>query len=106
MRRPNVMPPAPLTLQAALQNAPSLAQLQAVARQSAQWWQWVQPTLPAGIVAQVTPAGVSEDGQWCLLVANAATAAKLRQFQPAMQAQLRSKGAPVQSIRIKLRGAH
>ena len=63
--------------------------------------QAIKSLLPAPLRTSVQ-AGPIEDGQWCLLVSSNAVAAKLRQFVPALQAHLQSKGMPVSAIRIKV----
>jgi hypothetical protein len=47
-------------------------------------------------------AGPLHEGQWCLLAANSAVAAKLRQLAPALTAHLRTHGHAVNDIRIKI----
>jgi hypothetical protein len=85
----------------ALQNAPNLASLARLADQSAKYLKAVTPLIPVGMRAGVQ-AGPIQDGQWCLLVANSAVAAKLRQLVPALAAHLRTHGHNVQEIRIKI----
>ena len=43
-----------------------------------------------------------EDTVWCLLVANNAVAAKVRQLLPDLTAHLRTKGWNVTQIRLKV----
>jgi hypothetical protein len=47
-------------------------------------------------------AGPVDENGWCLLVQNNAAAAKLRQLLPALCAHLRTKGHPVNTIRVKV----
>ena len=91
----------PISLQQAAQEAPSLARLVALVRESADCLAIVTPLIPPGLRA-VVKAGPIEAGTWCLLVQNNAAAAKLRQLLPALQAQLRVKRRPVNVIRIKV----
>ncbi len=85
----------------AVQRAPSLAGLAQLARRSAQCLQLVTPLIPAPMRSAIQ-AGPLDAGQWCLLAANSAVAAKLRQLAPALAAHLRTHGQEVQEIRIKI----
>lgn len=85
----------------AVQRAPTLAGLALLADQSAQCLKTVAPLIPAGMRSGVQ-AGPFHDGQWCLLAANSAVAAKLRQLVPALAAHLRTHGQNVSEIRIKI----
>jgi hypothetical protein len=85
----------------AMQQAPSLAGLAQLAQQSAQCLQTVSSLIPSSLRPAIQ-AGPMQNGQWCLLVANSACAAKLRQLAPALAAHLRTYGHDVQDIRIKI----
>jgi hypothetical protein len=85
----------------AVQRAPSLAGLAQQADLSAQCLRIVTPLIPASMRSGVL-AGSLLEGQWCLLAANSAVAAKLRQLVPALAAHLRTHGQNVQEIRIKI----
>ncbi len=85
----------------AVQRAPGLAGLAQLADLSAQCLKTVAPLIPAGMRSGVQ-AGPLNEGQWCLLAANSAVAAKLRQLVPAFAAHLRTHGHDVQEIRIKI----
>jgi hypothetical protein len=87
-------------VQAATQ-APSLAALAQLAQQSIECLRLVAPLLPPAMRPSVQ-AGPLNEGQWCLLVANSAVAAKLRQLIPALTAHLRTHGKAVHEIRIKI----
>jgi hypothetical protein len=98
----------------AVQQAPSLAGLAQMAKQSAQCLRLVTPLIPvtmrsgvqAGPLQQVAQPDNDLSGghitQWCLLAANSAVAAKLRQLAPALAAHLRTHGQNIQDIRIKI----
>jgi hypothetical protein len=97
----------------AVQRAPSLAGLALMAKQSAECLRLITPLIPppmrsgvqAGPLQQIAQTGTQRDGhitQWCLLAANSAVAAKLRQLAPALAAHLRTHGQHVQDIRIKI----
>ncbi len=87
-------------LQAASQ-APSLAALAQLAQQSNQCLRLVTPLIAPAMRTGVQ-AGPLDEGQWCLLAANSAVAAKLRQLAPALAAHLRTHGQAVNEIRIKI----
>ncbi len=89
----------------AVQRAPSLAGLAQLAKRSAQCLQLVTPLIPVPMRSAVQ-AGSLDAGQWCLLAANSAVAAKLRQLSPALAAHLRTHGQEVQEIRIKIAMRH
>ncbi|MFM7331861.1 MAG: DciA family protein [Brachymonas sp.] len=85
----------------AVSQAPSLASLVQLAQASSECLRLVTPLMPPALRSGVQ-AGPLQDGQWCLLAANSAVAAKLRQMLPALAAHLRAKGHDVQEIRIKV----
>jgi hypothetical protein len=95
------MPVQALSVMQALDKAPTLARLAALARQSQDWLTSIAPLLPVALRTGVQ-AGPIENQQWCLLAANNAVAAKLRQLSPALSAHLRAKGYEVTAIRIKV----
>jgi len=88
----------------AVQESTSLAQLSALSRESQLRLQSLQRVLPPLLWAQLS-AGPIEADTWCVLVSNNAVAAKIRQWVPAMAAHLRTRGWAVQTIRIKVRSA-
>jgi hypothetical protein len=96
-----VLPTQALSVMQAIDNAPTLARLASLARQSQDWLTSVAPLLPVALRTGVQ-AGPIENQQWCLLAANNAVAAKLRQLSPALSAHLRAKGCEVNAIRIKV----
>jgi len=61
----------------------------------------IQPLIPSALRSSVR-AGPIDGATWCLLLDNNATAAKIRQLLPSLQSHLRSKGWPVDSIRLKV----
>jgi hypothetical protein len=85
----------------AVQHAPGLAGLAQLADLSARSLKTVAPLIPASMRSGVQ-AGPLNEGQLCLLAANSAVAAKLRQLVPALAAHLRTHGHDVQEIRIKI----
>ncbi|MBN9410159.1 MAG: hypothetical protein J0H69_13500 [Burkholderiales bacterium] len=97
-------PSVPLTIEQAVGEAPTLARLAGLARESGDRLAAILPLVPAGLRPGLRP-GPIEDGVWCLLVPSNAAAAKLRQLAPALQAHLRSGGWQVTSIRLKVQTA-
>jgi hypothetical protein len=93
--------PQALTLAEAAASAPALARLIALAQESSQRLRMVLPLL-APPMRMAVKAGPIDEAGWCLLAANNAVAAKLRQLVPAMLAHLRSHGIAVTAIRIKV----
>ena len=85
----------------AVQAAPTLARLLSLAQDSQKCLAAVQELLPIALRTGVQ-AGSIEQQQWCLLAANSAVAAKLRQLSPTLTAHLRSKGFDINTIRIKV----
>jgi hypothetical protein len=85
----------------AVDGAPTLARLVSLARESQNWLAAIAQLLPPAMRSGVQ-AGPIENQQWCLLAANSAVAAKLRQLSPALTAHLRSKGCEIKAIRIKV----
>jgi hypothetical protein len=87
-------------LQAA-EDAPTLAKLARLARESGERLQAVESLIPTPLRTAVR-AGPIEGSDWCLLVDSNAAAAKLRQVVPALKAHLCSRGWQVNSIRLKV----
>ena len=87
----------------AAQQSPTLARLAAAAQDSQTCLNILNHLLPSALRTGVQ-AGPLENGEWCLLAANSAVAAKLRQLSPALMAHLRSQGWQVTAIRIKVQG--
>ena len=84
-----------------LDDATSLSQLQALARDGQNRLQAILPLLPVSMRGLVQ-SGRVEGESWCILVPNSAMAAKLRQFLPSLCAHLRTKGWNVQTITVKV----
>jgi len=90
-----------VTLQQASQEAPMLARLVALNRDSSDRLRAVENLIPA-MLRPAIQAGPIEGSTWCLLVRNNAAASKLRQLLPALEAHLRSRGWEVRAIRLKI----
>jgi hypothetical protein len=95
----------PQTLQQAALGAPSLAHLLALGRQSAQHLKTIEPLLPIALRSALRPGPVI-GMEWCLLVTGSSAAAKVRQLLPALLSHLKSQGAEITSIRLKVQTLH
>ncbi|WP_293467187.1 hypothetical protein [Polaromonas sp.] len=93
--------PEALSIHQAAGNAPSLARLTELVRESNDRLKAIESLLPAALRPAVK-AGPIDGESWCLLVSGNAAAAKVRQLIPLIQARLLSKGWKVTSIRLKL----
>jgi len=91
----------PVTLQQATQDSPTLARLTELARDSSARLKAIEPLIPATLRPAIQ-AGPIDGSVWCLIVSGNAVAAKLRQFLPALEAHLRTKGWEITSIRLKV----
>jgi len=91
----------PIPVDQAIADAPTLAKLAALADASRARLDAVRNLIPRPLQSAVK-AGPIDDSSWCLIVANSATAAKLRQLLPNLQAALQSRGHAVQQIRLKV----
>jgi hypothetical protein len=85
----------------AVEDAPTLARLVQLARQSREMLETVGSLIP-GPLRSAVRAGPIDGTTWCLLVDNNAAAAKLRQVLPALTAELQRRGAQVTAIRLKV----
>jgi len=94
-----------LTLLEASQEAPTLARLMDLSRDSAARLKAIESLIPTALRSAVK-AGPIEAGVWCLVLDNNAAAAKIRQLLPAFEAHLRSKGWQLTSIRLKVQIGH
>jgi hypothetical protein len=99
------MPKQALTVMQAVDGAPTLARLAAIAHQSQEWLATVASILPPALRGGIL-AGPIEGKEWCLIAQNSAVAAKLRQLSPALCAHLRTRGCEINAIRIKVQIGH
>ncbi len=90
-----------VTLQQASEESPTLARLSTLVNDSLEMLKAIDTLVPTGLRAALQ-AGPIEGDTWCLLVQNAAAAAKVRQLTPAFLAHLRSRGWEVNSLRLKV----
>jgi hypothetical protein len=102
-----LLPPAdasvrgPKPLLQAMEEAPTLARLAAMARQSEARLQVARGVVPPALGAGLK-AGALENGVWTLLAPSSAAAAKLRQLLPQLAQALEHADLQVQSVRIKV----
>lgn len=90
-----------VSLEQALQEAPTLARLTALVKESGARLAAIAPLIPPPLRTSVR-AGPIDGTQWCLLVSSSAASAKLRQLLPQFVAQLNAQGWPVSNIRLKV----
>jgi len=83
----------------AAEEAPTLARLAHLARESSDRLTAVQFLIPKPLRSAVK-AGPIDGDNWCLLVSSNAAAAKLRQVLPALLTHLCSRGTEVTTIRL------
>lgn len=91
----------PVPLHEAAEQAPTLAKLASLARESAERLRAVEHAIPPALRPSVRP-GPIDGTAWCLLVDSSAAAAKLRQLLPVLQEQLGRRGWEVTAIRLKV----
>jgi hypothetical protein len=96
-----VMPAGALPLARAIEGSAVLARLGLRLHQSQARLEVVTPALPPALRSQVR-AGPCDDGQWVLLAASAAAAAKLRQCLPDLHERLAAAGWPTVEIRVRV----
>lgn len=93
-----------VSLLQATEESPTLARLAELTRESVLRLRAIEPLIPLALRPSVK-AGPIDGAVWCLLLDNNATAAKLRQLLPTLQAQLRLKGWEVDTIRLKVQAS-
>ena len=89
------------TLMQAAQESPTMARLTALSQDSVARLKAIQPLIPAGLQSCIK-AGPIDGPVWCLIMSNNASAAKIRQLLPDIEALLRRQGWEVTSIRLKV----
>jgi hypothetical protein len=85
-----------------LSRTDAFAPLRAGVEQMASMRRDLQALLPDYLAASVEP-GFIKDGQLALFAAHNALAARLRHLEPRLVADLRARGWPVDSVRIRVR---
>ena len=98
---PHVRRHHPISLQQAAEEAPTLARLAQLARDSGERLKAIEASIPGPLRAAIRPGPV-EGTTWCLLVDSNAAAAKLRQLLPLLLQRLNSRGWEITSIRLKV----
>ena len=88
-------------LGAAIQAEATLSNLLAQHRRSHQCFAKIAPLLPGPLRSQVRPGPINGE-EWTLLVSNNAASAKLRQWQPDLEAALRQHDATLKTIKLKI----
>jgi hypothetical protein len=91
--------PAPLTAHAAALQR--LGDLKGRLDLSARRWQQVQQLVPASMHTLVKP-GACDDFDWCIVVAHAAAAAKLRHIVPDLEHALEQREGRKVSVRLRI----
>lgn len=91
----------PVSLQQAAAEAPTLARLAQLARESGERLKAIEASIPVPLRASIRP-GPIDGTTWCLLVETSAAAAKLRQLLPLLQQKLNSRGYEVSAIRLRV----
>ncbi len=94
--------PAPVSLQRALAASDSLNGLAQRVAESQRRLEAIAPLLPAGLVRELRPGPIDEEG-WSVLVSNAAVAAKLRHLLPRLNEALKAPSFRELPIRIRVR---
>jgi len=92
----------PIPVDQAIADTPTLARLAALADASRARLESIRHLIPRPLQSAVQ-AGPIDGADWCLIVANSATAAKIRQLLPGLQAALQTRGQTVQTIRLKVK---
>ena len=85
----------------AIEEAPTLARLAAMARESEARLHVARGVVPPALGGGLKAGGL-EEGVWTLLAPSNAAAAKLRQLAPELMAALERAGLAVQNVRIKV----
>ena len=85
----------------AAQNAPTLAHLARLGRESSDRLKAIEPLIPEALRSAIK-GGPIDEKNWCLLVGSNAAAAKIRQLLPALEERLLANGWKVNSIRLKI----
>ena len=93
-----------MPLHQAAEEAPALARLAQLARESGERLKAIESSIPLALRSSIRP-GPIDGTSWCLLVDSSAAAAKLRQLLPVLLQKLDSRGFEVTAIRLKL-GSH
>ncbi|WP_280152770.1 hypothetical protein [Piscinibacter sp. XHJ-5] len=102
--KPQPIVPDSLPIADALQRSAPLTHLRQRLQDSNARLAAIRDLLPAALALQVKAGPVDEES-WSLLVANASSAAKLRQLLPRLEVRLRERGWQSSSIRIRVQSS-
>jgi hypothetical protein len=102
-KRTSTLPKSALPIVAAVQQQPTLARMVQQQHASEALWQSTQACVPVAMRGAVR-AGPLQEGSWCLIAANSAVAAKLRQLQPFILNAAQQQGHGDLRLRITLAG--
>jgi hypothetical protein len=95
--------PAPLSFDEAMRRSAPLAHLASMLAASQARLDVVRPLLPAPLARAISAGPVdAESGSWVLLASSPPVAAKLRHWQPRLEAALKEAGLLPAVIRIKV----
>jgi hypothetical protein len=97
----NKPPQGAISAHDAAQNAPTLAHLAQLGRESTDRLKAIEALIPEALRSAVK-AGPIDEKSWCLLVSSNAAAAKIRQLLPVLEGRLLAEGWKVNSIRLKI----
>lgn len=101
MNAPHIRTRQALAFNDALSESPTMQKLGALISQSQGQLKSISHLLPKFWGRAVQAGPIDEQG-WCLLVANAAVAAKLRQLVPDIERHLAASGIQPAKVRIKI----
>lgn len=101
MNAPHIRTRHALTFNDALSESPTMQKLGALISQSQNQLKSISHLLPKFSGRAIQAGPIDEQG-WCLLVTNAAIAAKLRQLVPDIERHLAASGIQPAKVRIKI----
>ena len=94
--------PRPVSLASALSASDTLTSLGQRLRESQQRFETITPLLPAGLLRELRPGPIDDEG-WSVLVSNAAVAAKVRHLLPHLNEALKARSFRDLPIRVRVR---
>ena len=97
----NKSPKVAVSAHDAARNAPALAHLVKLGRESSDRLKAIEPLIPEALRSAIKAGPIGEKN-WCLLVESNAAAAKIRQMIPVLEDRLLTNGWKINSIRLKI----
>jgi hypothetical protein len=91
----------PLPIARAIDDSEPLARLNRRLRQSSERFAVIEPVLPPGLSALISPGPLDDKG-WTLFAANGAAAAKLKHLLPALLHALDQEGLKTTAIKVRV----